>query len=103
MATASGTMDSHLLVVSGVSSCGPRSETKMNPKKGEAADCATTHHLLSQPATKFTEQTGRVTIHEDLTKTLNTTISHEQARELTTNPFRNYIPPLPEANRCERA
>jgi hypothetical protein len=34
MATVSGTMDSHLLVVSGVSSCGPRSETKMNPKRG---------------------------------------------------------------------
>jgi hypothetical protein len=30
---ASGTMDSHLHAVSGVSSCYPSSETKMNPRK----------------------------------------------------------------------
>jgi len=51
MATASGTMDSHLLVVSGVSSCGPRSETKMNPKRGRlqiVQQRTTSYHNLLQ-------------------------------------------------------
>src|SRR2546423_13102487 len=34
----SRTMDSHLLVVSGASSCYPSSETKMNPRKEEEGD-----------------------------------------------------------------